>query len=104
MAPSAAVVVCEIVERNRHHFGRVALVDVTVGVASTHCQSTVAAVRLVVEQVVHDEIAVLFAHKPVGHGLAVLMMVAGGEGVLSAAAYAVHRVFESILHHGDVPS
>ena len=104
MASSAAVVVCEIVERNRHHLGRIALVDVAVVVAGTHCQSAVAVVRLVVEQVVHDEIAVLFAYKPVGHSLAVLMMVASGEGVLSATAYAVHRIFESILHHGDVPS
>ena len=52
---------------------------------------------LIIVQVVHDEITILLADKPVGYRFAVLVMIACGKGILSLAADAVHGILSAVF-------
>ena len=52
---------------------------------------------------VHDEITISLAHKPIGYTLAVLMMIASCKGILTLAADAAHQIFLAILYGYHTP-
>ena len=94
----------KVVERRRHHLIAARLIHVAVGVVGAYGEMTVAAFRLIIEEVVHDEIAVALAHEAEGHGLAIFVVVARGKGILPPAAYAEHGVLNAVFYDRDVPS
>ena len=52
---------------------------------------------------VHDEITIPLAHETIGYTLAVLMMIAGGKGILPLSAEAPHQIFLAILYGYNTP-
>ena len=92
-----------VVEGLGHRVGRCRSVGVAVGVCGGDGYGGSLMSWHIIEQVVHDEVAVLLADKRVGHGFGVAVMVACGEGILSFAAEPFHGGGDAVFGGCDPP-
>ena len=59
--------------------------------------------RLVVVEMVHDQILIVFSYKMIGHRHRVAMVIAHGKGILPQSAEPFHRMLHTILDGVDLP-
>ena len=78
--------------------------DVAIGVAGYYADVGVGTLGLVVIQVVHEQIAVMLADELEAGCHFILVVVAGGEGILPLGVDAAHGVFRAVLFGIDTPA
>lgn len=93
-----------VVERLGYDLAALLRIDVPVGVYGSDGDVRTGIPRLVIVEMVHDEIAVLLVHEPERHRLYVFVVVAGGKGILPLVVYTVHWGFHPVLYGVDLPA
>ena len=78
--------------------------DVAIGVAGYYADVGVGTLGLVIIQVVHEQIAVMLADELEAGCHFILVVVAGGEGILPLGVDAVHGVYRAVLFGIDTPA
>ena len=87
----ALVVVCEVGKGFGDDVRTAGRIGVSIRVDRLDGDMGIGILGLIIVQVVHDEVTILLADQPVGHRLAILVMLARGKGVLALTADALHR-------------
>ena len=103
-SPLVLVVVGEVVERLGYDVLGRFCEDVAIGVAGYYADVGAGTLGLVIIQVVHEQIAVMLADELEAGCHFILVVVAGGEGILPLGVDAAHGIFRAVLLGIDTPA
>ena len=94
----------EVGKRSGDDLGAATRVDMTVWVDSLDGAVGIWRGRLIIEEVIHQEITILLADEAIRSALDVLVVITRGKGILILAAQTLHRVLLAIFQGIYLPT